>query len=181
MIRAFVGLALPEPVADRLIGAQIGLPAGREVEADNFHVTLAFLGEHPEPVIEDVHYALDAIRAPRFRLRIDGTGVFGTAAITSYHARIAPDPGLTHLQAKVVQASRGAGLTLKAGRYVPHVTLARFGSGLKGERAIEVRDFAASRATLSTEPFEVEDFILYRSWLGKSGARYEALAVYPLG
>lgn len=181
MIRAFVGLALPGTVATRLDGALAGLPFGREVDAENFHVTLAFLGEHPEPVIEDVHFALNTIRAPRFRLRVDGVGLFGGAAPTSFHARIAPDPGLTHLRAKVVQAARGAGLAIKAGRYVPHVTLARFGAGVRGDQAAELSAFVAARAGLATEAFDVAEFVLFRSWLGRKGASYEALASYPLG
>lgn len=181
MIRAFVGLALPAHVVMRLEAVQAGLPAGREVDPDNFHITLAFLGEHPGPVIEDVHHALDDIRAPRFRLHLDGAGLFGGKAPTSFHARVAPDPGLVHLRSKVVQAARGAGLALKSERYTPHVTLARFGSGLRGEMAEEVRDFVATRASMTTEAFDVEEFILFRSRLGKSGASYEALASYPLG
>ena len=39
---------------------------------ENSHLTVAFLGEHPEPVIEDVHLALDKIRAPGFALTLSG-------------------------------------------------------------------------------------------------------------
>ena len=181
MIRAFVGLGLPEAIRLRLVAAQAGLPTGRPVPHENLHVTLAFLGERPEPVIEDVHYALSDIRAPRFELRIDSLGLFGGASPAIYHASIAPDPALSHLRSKVVQAVRGAGLDLKAERFTPHVTLARFGQGLRGLEAAEMRDFVAARAHLTTQPFEVEEFILFRSRLGKQGASYEDLAAYPLG
>ncbi|MBK0401139.1 RNA 2',3'-cyclic phosphodiesterase [Limibaculum sp. M0105] len=180
MIRAFVGIAIPPQVATRLAAAQLGLPAGRAVPPENFHITLAFLGEQPEPVIEDMHHALGSLRAPRFSLRIDGMDLFGGAQPTILHARIAPDPALVHLRAKVLQAARHTGIQVRGGRYTPHVTLARLGNGLRAEDIAALHGFAAARAGLSSEPFEVEDFILFRSRLGKQGPSYEALADYPL-
>jgi len=181
MIRAFVGIAIPASVSARLAGAQLGLPVGRAVPPENFHVTLAFLGEQPEPVIEDMHHALADIRAPRFTLRVDGLDLFGGDQPTILHARIAPEPGLAHLRAKVVQAARQAGISVRGGRFTPHVTLARLGNGLRADDIAALHGFAAARAGLASEPFEVEAFILFRSRLGKAGPSYEELADYPLG
>lgn len=179
MIRAFVGIALPERVAWTLEGAQAGMPVGRAVPRENFHVTLAFLGEHPGPVIDDVHYALSDVMAPGFSLAIDGVGLFGGGQPTALYARVAADPALQHLREKVVQAARQAGIAMPASRYVPHVTLARFGAGLRGEDAEKMHRFVATRLSLSVPAFEVEEFVLYRSRLGKN-VTYHALARYPL-
>jgi 2'-5' RNA ligase len=181
MIRAFVGLPVPPDVAIMLHGAQAGLPSGRPVPPENFHVTLAFLGEQPGPVLEDVHFELDTIRAPAFEVAIRGTGLFGGAKPTALYAAVAPSPGLSHLRDKVLQAARGAGLGLPYERFVPHVTLARFGQGLKGDAAAEMQDFVAARLSLSAGPYEAEEFILYRSRLGKPGASYEPMMRYALG
>lgn len=181
MIRAFVGIPLPGIVSARLEAAQTGLPAGRAVAAENFHVTLAFLGEQPEPVIEDMHHALDDIRVARFSLRVAGVDLFGGDQPTILHARIAPEPGLSHLRRKVAQAARETGIEVKGGRFTPHVTLARMGGTLRPDDIALLHAFAAARAGLSTEPFEVAEFALYRSRLGKAGASYEVLATYPLG
>ncbi|MEO1774187.1 MAG: RNA 2',3'-cyclic phosphodiesterase [Pseudomonadota bacterium] len=179
MIRAFVALPLPPQAVWALEGAQAGLPCGRPVPPENFHITLAFAGEHRGDVIDDLHSALSDIRAPGFTLQIEGVGLFGGATPTSLYAAIRPDPALNHLRDKVVQATRRAGITITAQRFVPHVTLARFGNGLRGEEAALMQGFVATRLGLRVAPFEAEGFVLYRSRLGKR-VSYEALAEYPL-
>lgn len=180
MIRAFVALTLPDDVAGALTAAQAGLPSGRAVEASSFHVTLAFLGEQPEPVVEDVHYALAAIRAEPFALRLSGLGLFDEGRSSVLHAEVAPAPALSHLREKVVQAARDGGLPFERRRFRPHVTLARFNGGLTGEEGERIRAFAARGAAFQAGPFDVREFVLLRSRLGRAGPIYEALATYPL-
>ena len=180
MIRAFVGIPLPGMVVSALTAAQAGLPAGRPVPPENFHISVAFLGEHPEPLVEDVHFALDRIRAPAFELTVSGLGFFGGDRPRVFYADVSPEPALSHLREKVLQAARGAGVRLDRARYSPHVTLARFNSGLKGDEAQKMRAFAVHRMGLRAGPFEVEEFVLYRSTLGRNGPTYEELAAYPL-
>ena len=181
MIRAFVGIPLPGEVADALVAAQAGIPSGREVAYGNFHVTLAFLGEQPEPIVEEAHHALAAVRAPSFPLRIEGLGMFGGARPRVLFAEVVPEPGLSHLHRKVLRAVHEAGIEMARQRFHPHVTLARFGNdGLRGDEAAEIQGFVARRVGLVAGPFEVERFILYRSYLGRAGAAYEPLAEYPL-
>jgi 2'-5' RNA ligase len=180
VIRAFVGIALPEDVRRSLEACQAGLPSGRAVAPENFHLTVAFLGEHPGPVIEDVHFALSAIRAPAFHLAVDGVGLFGSGRPRVLYAGIHRQPALGHLREKVLQAARSAGLNLPRERFSPHVTLARFKNGLKGEEMQEMQAFVARRMPLAAGPFAVDEFVLYRSTLGRNGPIYEELATYPL-
>jgi RNA 2',3'-cyclic 3'-phosphodiesterase len=180
MIRSFVALPLPDPVLDALVAAQAGLPAGRPLPRENMHLTLAFLGEHPMPVVEDVHHALGTIRAPAFDLALAGLGLFGGDRPRVLHAEIAPDPGLKHLRAKVLQAARDAGLEFDRARFHPHVTLARFGTGLTPDEVARLHAFVLRGAAFRAGPFTAERFVLYRSRLGRDGSHYEELADYPL-
>src|SRR6056297_1846927 len=117
MIRAFVGLPLPEEVVERLEAVQAGLPAGRPVEPENFHVTLAFLGEQPEPVVEDVHHELERIDAPAPVLSVEGLNMFGGARMRTLHAAIAGDAALKRLRGRVLAAVRGAGVAVARERF----------------------------------------------------------------
>jgi RNA 2',3'-cyclic 3'-phosphodiesterase len=180
MIRAFVALPLPDPVLDALVAAQAGLPAGRPLPRENMHLTLAFLGEHPMPVVEDVHHALGTIRAPAFDITLAGLGLFGADRPRVLHAGIAPDPGLKHLRAKVLQAGRDAGLEFDRARFHPHVTLARFGHGLTPDEVARLHAFVLRGGAFRAGPFTAERFVLYRSRLGRDGSHYEELADYPL-
>ena len=181
MIRAFVALPLPDEVRRTLEAAQAGLPAGRPVAPENFHVTLVFLGEHPEPVVEDLHHVLAEVKAPGFSLALAGVGVFGGAVPRLLYAGVEPEPALSHLRKKVARAAREAGMEVPAKKFTPHVTLARFPKEMPGEDLAAVQGFVARRMSLKAGPFPAERFVLYRSTLGRNGPIYEELADYPLG
>ena len=177
-IRAFAAIPVPEDVADILEDLQEDLPAGNPVPGENMHLTLAFLGEVRQPDLEEVHLAFERLRAPPFEVALTGLGQFGGSAPRAVYAAVEDDPALRHLQAKVEQAARGAGIDLPRRRFVPHVTLAR----LKGRRdeAAAVATFTTRRATISVPPFEADAFCLFRSLLRRDGPVYDELARYPL-
>jgi 2'-5' RNA ligase len=177
MLRLFAALPLPESATDRLAALQRGLE-GRPVDPTAMHVTLAFFGEIDEAVAEDLHSALGRVSAPAFPLWLDGAGCFGGDRPGLIYAAVRPDPALDHLQGKVAQAGRLAGLDIPARRYVPHVTLARYAPGKL--TAAQAARLVAARTAFLAGPVEVTGFCLYRSDLGRAGPRYTALADYPL-
>jgi 2'-5' RNA ligase len=178
VIRAFVAVPLPEAVRERLGVLMQMLPLPRRLPAENLHLTLVFLGEVPEPVVEEAHVALEAISAPRFSLALRGVGLFGGDRPRVVYAGTLPEPALDRLQSKVEQAARQAGARVDARRFVPHVTLARLRPGEVDPRRLE--HALLEVAGFATEAFEVDHFTLYRSHLGHGGAHHEELARYPL-
>ncbi len=181
MIRCFAALPLPNSVEARLVAVQAAIPVGRLVEADGLHLTLGFFGEQEEPLVEDLHHALDAIRAEPVTIAVTGLGIFGGRAPRSLHAVVAPDPALQRLAARVRGTAEEAGLALRFERFRPHVTLAQFSAPPAGEEAAALHRFLEERAAMRAGPGVVDRFCLYRSRLGKAGAHYDVLADYPLG
>jgi 2'-5' RNA ligase len=178
MIRAFVALALPEPVRFELVLLQNGLPLPRPVPPGNLHLTLVFLGELPEPVVTDVDLALGRLRAPGFEVALGGLDVFGGARPRAVYVGAATNPALAHLQAKTAAAARSAGVEIESRRFVPHVTLARLRPGEVDRQRLG--QALAIRGAYAAPRFRAEDFRLYRSWLGAGGATYQEIARYRL-
>lgn len=179
MIRAFVAIDLPDEVLFELRLLQQGLPVTKPVAPENMHLTLAFLGDVAEPALEEAHFAFAAIKAAPFELSLTGVAVFGGHRPRVVFAGVREDPALMHLQAKVQQAARRAGLEPDSKRYVPHITLGRLIPG-RFDR-VQLERAVAARADFTAPPFTVEDFRLYRSDLRPGGPIHEELARYPLG
>lgn len=119
-MRLFVALRPPFEAVAHLAAAAAGVPTTR---TDQWHVTLAFLGEleGPEPLREPLARA--AAGSPPLRLRLSGASTFGSGVLA---AGLAGDvEGLRRLAAAVRSACRAAGVDLPRGRYRPHLTVAR--------------------------------------------------------
>lgn len=179
MIRAFLGLDLPAPIKSQLVLEQFMLPVKDRIAPENMHITLVFLGNVAEPVLEDLHLSLDTTElGPPLHLQLKGLGLFGKSEPHNLHAVVAPDPRLAALHAKLVRMAQRAGIDPDARRFGPHVTLSRLPKG-SFERA-ELEAAIVRDALWTSDPFEVGAVTLFRSTLTKSGAVYDTLAEYNL-
>lgn len=179
-MRAFLALPLPDTICDALERLQESIPGGNLIPPENFHLTLAFLGEQPEHALEDLHFSLEAFRATAFGVHLKGLDTFGTPDPTNLHIAAEPSPALLDLHKRLKSALHGAGIELERTRFRPHVTLARFTKGLTPEDAIKLGRFLQARANTVFDPFTVTEFTLYESIQTKHGSVYEPLASYPL-
>ncbi len=177
MFRLFVGIPLPEPVSSMLAGLNGGLPGARWVTEENLHITLRFIGEVGREDAEDLHRLLERVHAPAFELTVTGIGCFETRGkIHTLWAGVARADRLNFLQDRVEATVVRAGYEPERRKFKPHITLARFRNG-SGER---IGSFLKGNNALAIGPFQVDRFTLFRSFLGREGAHYEALADYPL-
>ncbi len=92
---------------------------GNYAERENLHVTLAFIGEYPDP--DAVLDAMKAARPAPFLLSTDGIGSFGGA----WWAGIRPTDALTAYAARLRRALAAAGVPYDKKKFTPHVTLIR--------------------------------------------------------
>ncbi|WP_282604897.1 RNA 2',3'-cyclic phosphodiesterase [Pelagibius sp. Alg239-R121] len=176
-MRLFVALALPNDLVERLERMCSGLPGAVWVRPENFHVTMRFLGDVDAVQARDIDAALSAISAPCFELSLTGLGQFGDGRKTrAVWVGVQASPELSALQSRIERAVQTSGLAAESRKFHPHVTLARF-SASPGSK---LRTFFAQHALFRTMPFQVTQFDLYSSELGKGGPVYRREANYPL-
>jgi RNA 2',3'-cyclic 3'-phosphodiesterase len=179
MIRAFLGVALPEEVRSALIVQQFLLPLPRKVDPELLHLTLVFLGDCPPPMLEAAHEAFHGVKDGRFALSLQGLGLFGGDRPKVAWAGVAPSDPLVRLQSRVEHLARRAGCPITARKFVPHVTLGRFPPPPPAIAA-RLEHTVALGAGFQAGPWEVTELVLWQSHLGPKGARYDVLARYPL-
>lgn len=154
-----------------------GIPGARWVDADNYHITLRFIGEVAEDEAEDIDAALSTVSAPQFPLSIVGVGHFGKLRkARSVWAGVEAGPPLKHLQAKIESAIVRAGFPREERRFKPHVTLAR----IKGETGHHLANFLSEHGDFRLAETTVSHFHLFQSQLTRNGAMYESLCQYSL-
>ena len=127
MMRLFVGLGLSGEARESLHHAVSSLGVrGRMTEPGNYHLTLAFLGEHDENIKPLEKVLADAARscAP-FSLSITGLGFFGRRSSAILHARLANSAPLQTLADTVHARLTQAGELYDGKPFAAHITLAR--------------------------------------------------------
>lgn len=164
-MRLFLAIRLSPPMKAALVRAREELyraeVRGNFTPEENLHLTLAFIGELPEP--EPVLEALAPVRFAPFPLRLEGLGCFGDL----WWAGMTSSPPLDALARRVRRALAEGGIPFDRKRFSPHVTLLRRARGT-------VPPIRVPEASMT-----VEAFSLMRSDRGKNGMLYRELARFP--
>ncbi|MEM8791535.1 MAG: RNA 2',3'-cyclic phosphodiesterase [Pseudomonadota bacterium] len=179
MIRSFVALRLPDDLLDALETLQAELTVGALVPVENFHVTLAFLGNLPRPVLEDLHLSLEKVSVKPFEVEISGLGQFGGRESRTAHAEVVKTDPLQRLRDKIHRAAEAIESAVDRRRFHPHVTLSRLKTLLPEDR-MSLERWTARHAGFHAGPSLIESFGLFESRLTKGGPVYDLLAEYPL-
>lgn len=176
MHRLFVALRPPAAIRDALLALTSGVAGARWQDDEQLHVTLRFIGEADRHVAEDIDSALATIACTMPPLALAGVGRFDTRGrTTTLWAGVVPAEPLAHLHRKIDAALVRAGLPPERRAFTPHITLARLNAPEEAT-ASWLRD----HGSLRSKPFAIDSFLLFESHLGRAGARYEAIARYPL-
>ncbi len=169
-MRAFIALELPEDFKEDLAAMTRVLSSaveGRFIPRENYHVTLAFLGDIDEAQAHDVMDAMDeaCVGMPRIPLRADRLGKFGRSSDATLWLGLAPDPALIRIANQMREALRAQGFALDDKPFLPHITLARRTCLPKG--ALPELAFPHS--------CDATHVTLFKSTLSHEGAQYKPL------
>ncbi len=173
MHRLFVAIRPPPPIRQQLLGLMGGVRDLRWQTEEQLHLTLRFIGEVGRHQANDLAAALEQLRFEPFQLHLGGIGTFERRRQGALWAGVGPSEPLHALNAKIERACQSAGLEAERRSFHPHITLARW----KGRKP-GLGPFLEQHAGLSSPPWEVRDFILFESRLGREGAHYEPAESY---
>jgi RNA 2',3'-cyclic 3'-phosphodiesterase len=166
-MRLFVALPLGSSTCDEIAHVSERLKsrgAGfRWTAREAWHITLQFLGNATPDRLADLVAHL-------------GLGLFDRAGVVFIEVELSPE--LLALQTKIVQATRCCGFQPEERPYHPHITLARAKS--KPHRHEKQALETAVQPAVHFSGSVATEFLLYESFLGPGGSRYEIRGQFPL-
>ena len=159
-MRLFLAIQLNADIKAVLTGVQDkmreGGVRGNYAPEENLHLTVAFIGEYPEP--EDVMDALKTVSFTPFELSLEGIGNFDNL----WWAGIRDNPALEAVVRRTRRALADAQIPFDRKKFRPHITLLR---KARTEQGMPVVDTADARMM-------AEAISLMRSDRGKHGMIY---------
>jgi 2'-5' RNA ligase len=176
MPRLFTGLEIPASLGESLSLLRGGLPGARWIDAENYHLTLRFIGDVDDDIAQEVAWLLGNVRRREFELRLDGLSSFGGRKPRAVVATVAPSQSVMELQAEHERLMRRVGLEPEGRKFTPHITLAR----LRDASTHDVAEYLYSRGGFRAPPFKVSRFVLFSSRASQGGGPYVVEAAYPL-
>ena len=166
MTRLFIALRPSPAFRDALASLQENLRAagvtGRWLEPFNLHLTLAFIGERPDP---EAVLSLLPPADQGFTMALSHPGLFPKADVL--WAGTVPCPELDALAARVRDRLTEGGVRFDPRPFVPHITLAR---KPKLPEGMDLSLFPVPPAEMT-----VREVCLYKSERGESGMMYTVI------
>jgi RNA 2',3'-cyclic 3'-phosphodiesterase len=147
---------------------------------DNIHITLVFLGDTPEDIINAVCQMLSekCQGSGSFSLLLKGCGIFRNLSDPRIiWTGIQPSDRLNALNASIISGLRGLKIRLEDRPFNPHLTIGRIkhinDSGMLESLVVKYKDS-------ELQIVQVNEVILYESILLPSGPVYKPLAKFSL-
>jgi RNA 2',3'-cyclic 3'-phosphodiesterase len=134
---------------------------GRKIPAENFHITLIFLGSVPQDRFDDVVSAATEVVARPFEVILDRLESWRRSGVLCLIAQAPAE--LEALRSRLVASLSARQFTLEEGPFQPHVTLVR-----RLPRSAPGEAFGPIR-------WQVDEFVLVESTAGPQGSHYEVL------
>jgi len=184
MQRIFIAVKI-DP-GDNLLNMISSLKAGLKderikwTESENYHVTLAFLGDTEKAKIKAIMNMLrtTCTGLGEIEIMIKGTGVFKNFSDPRIiWAGIETSEKMNKLYDCVKSGLKDTGISLEERTFKPHLTLGRIKSIRDNDN---LRSLAARYLNAEIQSQRVDEVILYESILTQTGPVYKPLGKYPL-
>ena len=167
-MRLFIAIPLDDALTRAALSVQDAFRRqgvrGSYTKPENLHLTLAFIGEYPDP--EAALEALHSVTFAPFDIALRGVGAFGDL----WWLGFGDSPALAACVRRLRRALAEAGIPFDRKRFSPHVTLVRRAvPGPGGMPGVQVPDASMT----------VRHIALMRSDRGRGGMIYTELGRVP--
>lgn len=166
-MRCFIAIEIPEDVKKEVIRIQHKLPPfkGKLTEPENMHLTLKFLDEIDDKLVEEVKKKLSEIKFKKFDAELDLIGYFNPAFVKIVWLHVSNCEEIQHeVETKL------EGLFKPEARFMGHLTIARV-------KETDKRVFGGEMKKIKFDKmkFKVSSIKLKSSELTPTGPRYKDL------
>jgi len=194
-MRLFIALDIDDAIRERITRFADGVrgfaPDARWVRPESLHVTLKFIGEQPEPAVDQIKHELGMIRADAAEIQFCRYGFFPTAKSPRvFWVGMEPGPQLAALATAIDDKLSSLGIPKEDRAFSPHLTLARGVSGSgsprwrKGDGPNRIFSHLQEKLSALASPefgtMTAREFFLYQSQLSPKGSKYTKLAGFAL-
>lgn len=179
-MRTFIAVEIPDGQKKIVYNSiqefkRLNLPV-KWVAYENLHITLKFLGEIDENKLSQILPVLSEIsnRTKSFTMQLENFGCFPSIRnprVLWIGVSQGSDESIslaTELENSLVKY----GFKKENKKFHPHLTIGRIKTFCKVEHIIN--------RTIKTDPFNVNELILFKSTLLPAGAIYEKIKIFPL-
>ena len=184
-MRLFIATSFPESVTrelNELVAAQKSrLPSASWVRPHSQHLTYAFLGEQEESILDKLASPLETRlhEVQAFQASLHGCGFFPNPR----RARVGwvglqPEEPFRSIAVVVRDEVRRAGIELDGGDFRPHLTLMRIRDSWP---PASIQMFEKIFGGFRSNPFLVNEVILFSSKLNPNGAVHTPMRTFKLG
>ncbi len=180
-MRLFTAIDIPPDVIEALRSFVSRLRPTAKISwspLENLHITTKFIGEWPEPRLDEMKRALASVQAiGSIEIAVKGLGWFPNERRPRvFWAGVDGGEALRTLARATASAVAELGVRVENRDYSPHLTLARIRETVALERLKQALESIPSSPRFGFCSFRATQFYLYLS----AGGRYTQLAGFPL-
>lgn len=178
-IRSFIALPISNETANELgdVAAKMSYQdksnAVKWVDQENYHITLAFLGEQRESDLEALAEQLDDYLVQNeFLLNLTHISPFPEAKPKLLAAMVDKNEDILSVHKQVISSINSSAIMFDKRKFIPHLTIGR-------NRHTRNHYAGNIPMNVSYETF-IDEVVLYQSNLTSAGAEYEPIYRFPL-
>lgn len=177
-MRLFIAISLPEDIKQNIAKSATIIKRhtvkGSFPEKENYHITLAFLGEVAEERIPLIRALMDLCKVNSFPVYVEEIGAFSKKDGDVVHRRIDTTRRLYNLQDKLARLLSKNGFVLEKHTFIPHITIGRRIKYEKGTSLFDIMELPVMEELYGIE-FSASSLHLMLSEHVAGGQKYTSL------